>query len=149
MRGFGCVGRVASFPGMRRPFVHRETLRWNDADLQGVVNNAVYMTVVEQARFAYFGGLGLLRGTAFPFLLGTSTIRFVRPARPGMVVDVEARVVRLGTKSFDMTYGISHDGITLAEARATLVWVDEAHRSIPIPADARRTLAEHEELQDG
>lgn len=149
MRGFDGAGSIATFLGMRRPFVHRETLRWNDADLQGVVNNAVYMTVVEQARFAYFGALGLLRGTSFPFLLGTSTIRFVRPARPGMVVDVEAEVVRLGTKSFDMAYRISHDGVTLAEAQATLVWVDEDHRSVPIPGDARRILAEHEELEDG
>lgn len=146
MRGFGRPFGLARLTRMRRPFVHRETLRWNDADLQGVVNNAVYMTVVEQARFAYFGGLGLMRGTSFPFLLGTSTIRFVRPARPGMVVDIETAVVRLGTKSFDMTYRISHEGVTLAEAQATLVWVDEDHRSIPIPPDARRVLADREAL---
>lgn len=134
---------------MRGPFVHRETLRWSDADLQGVVNNAVFLTLFEQARFAYFAHLGLLNGAAFPFLLGSTSLRFVRPGRPGMAVDIEARVVRLGTKSFDMAYRVSHGGETVADGGATLVWVDEQLRSQPIPDAARRTLAEHEDIDLG
>ncbi|MGA0060284.1 MAG: acyl-CoA thioesterase [Planctomycetota bacterium] len=134
---------------MRGPFVHTETLRWNDADLQGVVNNAVFLTLLEQARFAYFDALGLLRGRAFPFLLGSTNIRFVRPARPGMTVQIEARVTRLGTKSFDMSYRVVAGGETLAEAGATLVWIEESLRSVPIPAAARRLILEHEDLPLG
>jgi acyl-CoA thioester hydrolase len=131
---------------MRGPFVHRETLRWSDADLQGVVNNAVFLTLFEQARYDYFTRLGLLRGQSFPFLLGSTNVRFVRPARVGMEVEIETRVVRLGTKSFDMAYRVAHDGQTLADGGATLVWVDEQLRSEAIPDAARRTIGEHEDL---
>ena len=59
------------FATMRTAFVRRETFRWSDADLQQVVNNAVYLTLFEQARFGYFKQLGVLDGDAFPFLLGS------------------------------------------------------------------------------
>lgn len=134
---------------MRSPYLHRETLRWNDADLQGVVNNAVYLTLFEQARLGYFGELGAMRGAAFPFLLGSTEVRFVRPARPGMTVDVEARVVRLGGASFDMTYRVEHAGATLAEGRATLVWIDAELRSTPIPDAVRRAVAALEGIAPG
>jgi acyl-CoA thioester hydrolase len=134
---------------MRGPFVHRETLRWNDADLQGVINNAVYLTLLEQARFAYFQALDLLSGHAFPFLLGSTNIRFVRPARPGDTVDIEARVTRFGTKSFDMSYRVARGEETLAEATATLVWIDDQLQSIPIPEAARNRIRAHEDLPLG
>ena len=35
-------------------------LRWVDIDSEGVVNNAVYLSLMEQARFHYFTQLGLL-----------------------------------------------------------------------------------------
>lgn len=133
---------------MREPFVHRETLRWIDADLQGVINNAVYLTLLEQARFAYFGALDLLRGAEFPFLLGSTEVRFLRPARPGRTVDIEARVTRIGTKSFGMSYRISCDSEVLAEASATLVWIGPDLRSTPIPEDARARMAARDGLTD-
>jgi len=134
---------------MRGPFVQRETLRWSDADLQGLVNNAVFLTLFEQARFAYFSHLRLLDGSAFPFLLGSTNVRFVRPARPGMTIEVETRVVRLGTKSFDMAYRVAHDGETLADGGATLVWIDRKLQSQAIPDHARRAIVEYEDLDLG
>ena len=134
---------------MRGPFVQTENLRWSDADLQGVVNNAVYLTMFEQARLAYFQSLGLMRGVAFPFLLGSTNVRFVRPGRPGMVVDVETRVVRLGTKSFDMAYRVACQGETIADGGATLVWVDESLQSARIPDAARSAIADREQIALG
>ena len=46
----------------------RARTRWSDEDNQNVLNNAVYMTLLEEARHAYFGKLGLLEGWHFPFL---------------------------------------------------------------------------------
>ena len=34
--------------------------RWSDEDNQDVLNNAVYMTLFEEARHGYFSALGLL-----------------------------------------------------------------------------------------
>ena len=35
------------------PFVHSETVRFRDVDALGHVNNAVYLTYLEQARIAF------------------------------------------------------------------------------------------------
>lgn len=134
---------------MVEPFVHEETVRWSDVDLMGVLNNAVWLTFFEQARHAYFGALGLMRGDAFPFVLGSTSVRFLRPGRAGMRIAVRARTVRLGRKSFDMEYtGACGDEI-LATGTATLVWVDESLRSTPIPDDARAAIAAREGIAPG
>jgi acyl-CoA thioester hydrolase len=124
-------------------FEHSERVRWVDLDAAGVLNNAVYLTLLEQARLGYFARLGLMRGDQFPFLLGETRVRFLRPGKTGEV-RVAARVSRLGTKSFDMEYEVRAAGELLARADATLVWVDEALASAPIPGEARRRMAEAE-----
>ena len=116
-------------------------LRWRDVDVAGVVNNAVYFTLLEQARFQYFDALGLLVGQQFPFLLGETSMRYHAPGRAGTTLGVSARVVRLGTKSLDMEYRVECAGELLATAQATLVWVDATLASCPIPPAARRQLA--------
>ena len=129
---------------------HRERVRWQDADLQGVVNNAVYLTLFEQSRLGYFTDLGLMRGDAFPFLLGETTVRFEAPLRAGAEVVVEARVSRLGNKSFDMSYRVLCAGAedVAATGRATLVWTDDSLRSKEIPADARARIAAREDIAE-
>ena len=53
--------------------------RWSDEDNQNVLNNAVYMTLLEEGRHAYFERLGLLELNHFPFVLAQTNIRFVAP----------------------------------------------------------------------
>jgi acyl-CoA thioester hydrolase len=125
-------------------FEHTERVRWVDLDAVGVLNNAVYLTFLEQARFAYFGALGLLDGDRFPFLLGETRIRFLAPGRAGQTVRIGIRVSRLGTKSLDTDYEVQADGQPLARAIATLVWVDEGLSSRPIPEEARRRIEAYE-----
>ena len=117
-----------------------------DLDAAGVLNNSVYLTLVEQARLAYFGALGLMCGDQFPFLLGETTVRYLRPGGVGPMT-IATRVSRLGTKSFDMDYVLrSEAGEDVARVRATLVWVDDGLASTPIPDEARRKMAEHDGL---
>src|SRR5262249_19009286 len=77
-------------------FESRQPVRWVDVDAAGVVNHAVWLTLVEQARFEYFAGLGLLHGDVPPFLLGATSVRYERPGRFGMEIVVLARTSRLG-----------------------------------------------------
>ena len=123
-------------------------MRWQDADLQGVLNNAVYLTLFEQARLEYFGSLGLLRdGPSFPFLLGTTSVRYLAPIRAGEQLDVRSRVTRLGGKSFDMEYEVHRvdaDDGPAALGLATLVWVDKSLQSQVIPEPVRVLVAGRE-----
>ena len=121
------------------PFVHTAELRWVDLDALGVLNNAVYLTLLEEARRAWCTAHGLMRAGNFPFLLGETRVRYLEAIREPGPVEVSLRVVRVGTKSFDTEYAVERGGVRHAAAWATLVWIDGAQRSAPVP-DAVRAL---------
>ena len=123
-----------------------QPVRWKDIDAAGVLNNAVYLTFLEQARLHYFRDLELCREDQFPFLLGETRIRYHAPARVGDELVVRARTSRLGNKSFEMDYEVCRGAETLASAGATLVWVDEDLRSMPVPEEVRLRISEFEGL---
>jgi acyl-CoA thioester hydrolase len=124
-------------------FTHRQTVRFRDADLLGHVNNAVYATYVEEARFAYLESLGLAgRDRMLPMILARLELDFRAQLAPGGEVVVGVRPARVGTKSFELEYRIESAGIVTAEARTVLVSFDyEAQATIPVP-DAWRTALE-------
>ena len=135
--------------GSQYRFVHEEAVRWSDIDSCGVLNNAVYLTFLEQTRYAYFGRLELLEGRRFPFVLAETSIRYLRPGLTGMVLAIAAGVTRLGRSSFEMDFEIRHGDDVLATARATLVYVDAAMKSRPLPATARTKIADFEGIPPG
>ena len=124
------------------------TVRWSDEDNQGVLNNAVYLTLLEEARHAYFSRLGLLEGNRFPFVLAQTNIRFLAPGHGPAPVEVELATTRLGDKSFEQAYRIrGADGTPWAEAEALLVaWDNGARRSCSMSDGFRRAVAEFEGL---
>jgi YbgC/YbaW family acyl-CoA thioester hydrolase len=134
------------------PFRFRsaQALRWVDVDAAGVVNHAVWFTLAEQARFAYFRQLGLVDGDVPPFLLGSTSARYERPGRFGMEIEVLARTTRLGGKSLDMEYEVrlGSTGERLVAIAATLVWVDAQLESCEIPVEARRAIAAFEGIPE-
>lgn len=123
-------------------------LRWVDVDVAGVVNHAVYWSLIEQARFDYFAQLELVEGDIPPFLLGEATIRYERPARRGDALTIAVRTARLGGKSFEMQYEVRRGSERLAVAKALLVWVDAKLASCEIPAAARRAIAGYEGISE-
>jgi YbgC/YbaW family acyl-CoA thioester hydrolase len=127
-------------------FAAEVPLRWVDVDSAGVVNNATYLSLMEQSRYQYFQHLGLLTDHRVPFLLAEATVKFLRPGRLGMRVEVAARVASLGTSSFHMHYEVRGGDEVLVTARAALVFVDAAMRPRPIPDDWRATIQQFEEL---
>ncbi len=129
-------------------FFCEQPVRWKDIDAAGVLNNAVYLTFVEQARFLYFRELGITQAEEFPFVLGETTARYLRPGRAGMTLSIGARVSRLGNKSFDMEYEVKHANVVLATVRATLVMVDAELRSTEIPDEFRTAVAGFEGIPE-
>jgi YbgC/YbaW family acyl-CoA thioester hydrolase len=133
-------------------FVVATPLRWVDVDVAGVVNHAVYWSLIEQARFDYFARLALIPGDVPPFLMGEASCRYERPARRGDALAVAARVARLGGKSFEMHYEVRRatrgGSERIAVAKALLVWVDAELRSCEIPPAARRAIAAFEGIAE-
>ena len=121
-------------------------LRWVDVDSAGIVNNAVYLSMMEQARYAYLTHLRLMDGHQISFVLAEATIRWARPGRLGMQVSVAAATTRLGNSSFRMRYQVRADDSVLCEAEAALVFVGDNGKPQPMPAAFRAAVAQFEEL---
>ena len=74
-------GRLGSIPAVEGfDFVHRETVRFRDLDSLGHVNNAVFLTYLEEARIAYLAPLG---AEATNMILARVEIDFRAPLRDG------------------------------------------------------------------
>jgi acyl-CoA thioester hydrolase len=123
--------------------------RWCDEDNQRVLNNAIYLTLFEEARLAYFTKLGFVRANQFPFLLAQTNVVFVAPGKGGAEVELEARTTALGTTSFTQCYRVleAASGVLWAEAEARLVLYDpQTGSKRPLPPEFARAVAELEGL---
>ena len=131
-------------------FYHPIEIRYGDLDPQGHVNNAAYLTYMEQARLKYYERLGLFQGNDFlsmGVILAEATCTYVAPILYGTSIHVGVRTVRLGNKSFQMEYTIEDQGsgATLATGRTVQVAYDyHARQSIPIPQTWRQVLTDFE-----
>ena len=125
----------------------RLATRWVDEDVHGVLNNAVYLTLLEEARYAYFANLGLLEGNRFPFLLRQTNVRFVHPGSGGRNVEVELATTSLGRRSLVQAYRIrdAKDAVVWCEAEAVLVVYDAYEtRSVPMSDGFRAAVEAYE-----
>jgi len=131
---------------------HRLPVRFRDCDPLGHVNNAAYLTYLEQARFALWRAqLALLPGPqsgAGPrghgFIMARAEVDFRAQARYGDELEVRLGLVAIGRTSF--TYG--YDVVLLpeerlvAQAKTVQVWFDyDAGRPVPIDEDLRARLS--------
>lgn len=108
--------------------------RWSDDDAQLVLNNAVYLTLFEEARLRYFGDLELIEHGVFPFVLAQTNVRFVAPGRGGRAVHVRVCTTRLGRTSMEQVYRAcdAETGEVWAEAESLLVgWDTKGRRKAP------------------
>jgi acyl-CoA thioester hydrolase len=134
-------------------FSHPIEVRYADLDPQGHVNNANFLTFIEQARVHYLMNLGLYReNQSFQdvgIILAEAQVTFLAPILFGMPVLVELRVSRLGNKSLSMLYRMVNtaNGVELAIASTTLVTFDyHSNKTIPIPDLWREKISEFEGL---
>jgi acyl-CoA thioester hydrolase len=87
--------RIASAPAVHEK---RIEIRWRDVDNYGHVNNAVYLTYIENARIAYLReGLGLESLDDLLVIVAKVHIDFVSRASLGESLEVGTRVSRIGT----------------------------------------------------
>ena len=124
-------------------FVHTESVRFRDLDPMGHVNNAVFLTYIEQARVAFFAHVGAATELEeMNLIVARIAIDFKAPVRLGQEVDISVRASRFGTKSFDFDYVLRVDGEVVAEAKSVQVAYDyERREPVPLPSEWRERLA--------
>lgn len=133
-------------------FFHPIEVRYGDLDPQGHVNNAKFMTYMEQARVNYIRNLKLWDGSSFlniGFILAEARVTFLSPILFTQQVRVGVRVLRLGNKSLDMEYRIedTQSGRELARGLSVQVAYDyRLAKTIPLPDHWRQAIREFENL---
>ena len=121
------------------PFVHTETVRFRDVDALGHVNNAVYLTYLEQARIAFLAPMG---ADQTGMILARAEIDFRAQVGFGDEVEIEVEPLSVGTKSFELGYTVRVSGAVVAEAKTVLVAFDySAGQAVPVPDGWRNALA--------
>ena len=121
------------------PLVHTESVRFRDVDSLGHVNNAAYLTYLEQARIAFLARFG---ADQTGMILARAEIDFRAQFGFGEEVEIEVRPLHVGTKSFELGYTLRVRGRVVAEAKTVLVAFDyAAGRTLPVPDEWRRALA--------
>jgi len=135
---------------MRSPYIHRLDVRFRDCDAMGHVNNAVYLTYLEQTRFMHWRSLwGFGNPQTPPELPGVILARveadYKRPARYGETLEIRLAVADIGRSSFQYVYEIvDEQGRTVLNAKTVQVMYDYAAEApVPIPENIRRLLEIH------
>lgn len=135
---------------MKHLYEHEIELRWRDHDALDHVNNAVFLTYLEEARLAW------LRRLPVPWfderqgpVVARIEIDFRRPLTwPGRV-RIALALARRGTSSLTLAHRMWRPEApeeTVCEALVVLVWIDrKSGRSLPIP----RALIEWLEREAG
>ena len=121
------------------PYVHHETVRFRDVDELGHVNNAVFLTYLEEARIGFLVPKG---AEASGMILARVEVDFQAPLRTGDELEIGVRPVGVGTKSFELEYEIRTRNTVAARAKTVLVSFDyETGRSVEVPEAWREALA--------
>lgn len=131
---------------------YRLRVRFSDCDPLGHVNNANYLTYLEQARIVLWGrqlgwksrraSLGGPRGEGF--ILARAEVDFRAQAHDGDELEVRLWLSGFGRSSATYEYEVVDltDHRVVATARSVQVWFDyDAGRSVPISDDLKAVLS--------
>ena len=126
---------------------HRLVVRFRDCDVLGHVNNAVYLTYLEQARFTLWSEqLGLQPGPGRKpgMILARVEIDYRSQAKYGEELDVRVTLDAIGRSSFTYSYEVldTADGRVVAQAKTIQVHFDyEQNKAVRIDDDLRARLS--------
>lgn len=134
---------------MNAQFSHSLDVRFRDCDPMGHVNNAVYLTYLEQARFFHWRALDLSGGegegaAGVPgVILARIEIDYRRPAIYGDRLEIRLGIESFGRTSCTYAYEIlDAQGRTIATAKSVVVSFDyAAGKPVPVPDSLREALS--------
>jgi acyl-CoA thioester hydrolase len=129
-------------------FRHQLKVRFRDCDLFGHVNNAVYFTYMEEARWAYWREVtgDFPSGNLPGLILARAECDFIRPVGPGERLDVWLATTKIGRASLLLDCEIlDEQAAPVAKGKAVLVTYDySAAKAVPVPDWCRTKVEEYE-----
>lgn len=126
------------------------SVSYGDIDAQWHVNNKMFLSYMENARFHYIQEAGLFDDSSFlelPFIVADVHIKYLAPIEYSDKVVVSMGITRIGHKSLMMEYEIASpdDNTVYATAETVMVTYDyHTKQSVPVNDDLRRCIANYE-----
>ena len=129
---------------MSKYYTHKIALRWTDFDQFGHVNNAIYLTYFEDARFYFLRDIVKWEFKETSIVIANAKIDFLNPIFDYCKPKVHVGCSRVGNKSFELTYKITDDfnpDHHFASGSTVAVTYDpEAETTISIPSKYKSIL---------
>jgi len=125
-------------------------IRFSDIDAVGHVNNAVYLTYFEVARFNYWRDVTDWDLKETGIIVGRSEINYLKPVTIDDRLICYVRVIRIGNSSFDVMHvlvKLTDKGEEICTTCKTVCisYDYTANKSIPIPKEGRKKMIEYDE----
>lgn len=116
-------------------------VRWRDLDAYNHVNNATFLTYLEEARLVWLASIeGEWRTADFSPVLAASQVNFRDQIEWPAELLVDVACEKLGNSSLTLAHRItSADGTKLySDASVVMVWINPASgKSVPLPKAVR------------
>ena len=136
-----------ALPASPAPFRHTLRVYWEDTDAGGVVFYANYLKFFERARTEWLRSLGveqqaLREATGAIFVVGETSVRYLRPARLDDLLQVTAALRETGRASMTIVQQAWRGDELLAEGDIRIGCVDaQSFRPRRIPSTLTDRLA--------
>ena len=128
-------------------FTHEVAVRFRDLDPMGHAHHSLPLMYWEEARARYWREVaGRDDVAAIDYVMGEFELRYHERITFPATLRAGVRVTRLGTRSFEMEYGLwDADGRLMSSGRSAQVMYDyDAGRSKPIDPETRGRLERFE-----
>jgi acyl-CoA thioester hydrolase len=132
-------------------FNHKLRVRFAETDLQGIVFNGNYLTYYDVAWTEYFRAMGMvwkdIVETGADTVLSRTTIEFKSPARFDEVLEIYARVSKIGNTSMTFDFEIYPEGEERLIGTSSSLYVcvgPQTLRPVGVPGALRSRISEFE-----
>ena len=119
-------------------FTDKQFVRWDDLDAMGHVNNATYLTYIQETRFLWLSNVEMV--------VARAEVDFLEPIYVGgRFVDVTLWVESIGNSSFVLAYEVIGDnGVVHAKVKTVQVTISpETKKSRPLKDSEREFLNQY------
>ena len=119
-------------------FTDKQFVRWDDLDAMGHVNNATYLTYIQETRFLWLSNVEMV--------VARAEVDFLEPIYVGgRFVDVTLWVESIGNSSFVLAYEVLGDnGVVHARVKTVQVTISpETKKSRPLKDSEREFLNQY------
>jgi acyl-CoA thioester hydrolase len=126
---------------MPEPFRISVSPRWSDQDLNGHINHAAVVTLLEESRILWRFVPGSPWPAGEPTVVAALELNYRRPVTHGEDLTVDLWVTRIGSSSFTLNCAATQSGLLAVDGHTVLVSVSpETGAPRPLAEPVRRWL---------